>query len=181
MKKLLRTVAPALLVVLASCTTKSDPPSTSGTDQNGHAASETQKPAPKNDSAVGTWAIDSEATVAANMPMIEAQADAQGQDEEMRTQMKEMFAGMLAEMQLTVTLAEDGTMQGTAEQPSPFGGEPQQSTMTGTWTQEGDQVTMTGAEEGRAPETQIGTLDGDRMTIAMEAGPDTLQLIMVRH
>lgn len=68
-----------------------------------------------------------------------------------------MMMGMIDAFSMTLTLNADGTATGEMG----MGGDSQDA--TGTWTINGDQVSVTLAAEGEEPETMSGTLSGDTL------------------
>lgn len=107
--------------------------------------------------AVGTWKLESDATLDANEDQMANQPAAA----------REMMEGMFDEMSVTVTLESGGTMSGDMRMRDPMSGEAQESSMEGTWELDGDELTLTTTErDGEEVEEEgTATLDGDTLTM----------------
>ena len=104
----------------------------------------------------GTYELDKEsikAAMQAEIDKIEDPAEKMGAG---------MMMGMIDALNMTMTLNDDGSatlkMEGMGEM----------SEATGTWTVNGNQITVTAAEEGEEPEPANGTIDGDTITLSLE-------------
>jgi hypothetical protein len=101
-------------------------------------------------------------------PMYDAENPVSGVEEYITVKVGEMFDPTGSGMGITfsadfmvVELKADGVLSVT----SAMGGEPE--TMTGTWTQDGDKVTLTMTVEGEA-ESQEATVKGDTLVLDMD-------------
>jgi len=122
--------------------------------------------------AAGTWKLDTTATLEANessKAVIFADVPEEG-----REAAEKMFDSMFSQMDVTMTLADDGTVTGIARMPNPMTGEATEQKTTGTWSADGDQVTIETKEEGSGKEeTIVATLSGDTLSAEVpgDGGP----------
>jgi hypothetical protein len=132
-------------------------------------------------SAAGEWKLDGEATIAAN----ESSKAAMMADvpEEAREMAEQMFTNMFKTMEVSLTLAEDGTVTGMATMPNPMGGEAIENKTSGTWSADGNQVTIVTKDEGSTTEdTMVATMSGDTLTADVSEGEGpALKVILSRQ
>ena len=121
-----------------------------------------------SNSAAGTWILDTTATLEAN-ESTKAEMLA-GVPEDQREAADKTFTDMFLQMEITMILADDGTVIGTAKIPKTIGGEAREQKTGGTWSADGDQVTIETAPEGGGNEGRVSaTLSGDTLTATMPA------------
>jgi hypothetical protein len=116
--------------------------------------------------AVGTWVLDGEAALKsfeANPP--------EGMPPQALEPMKNMIKGMKGEM----TMNADGTFEGVMEMPNPMTGEVKPSTAKGTWTLEGEKLSITTTEQDGKPEetpdTETAVLKDGVITVTPAGAP----------
>ena len=119
----------------------------------------------------GTYELDAAAVKAA------MQAEIDQIEDEMEKMGASMMMGMIDSMSITLTLNEDGTANGEM---SMMG---EATPASGTWTIDGDNITVTMAAEGDAPEAMSGTVDGDtiRLSADDENADMPFDLVFVRQ
>lgn len=130
--------------------------------------------------AVGPWTLNSEATLKANEAVkAAALADV---PEGMRDAADKMFNDMFTKMDLSITIAEDGTLTGIAKMPNPMTGQMTEKKTTGTWSAEGDTVTMATKDSDTGnEETMVATLSGDTLTAEIADGDNPpMTLVLAR-
>jgi hypothetical protein len=115
--------------------------------------------------AAGTYELDTTAMKAA------VQAEIDSMEDEMEKMAAGMMLGMLDGMSMTLTLNEDGTASGVVV----MNGE--EDPATGTWTLDGDSISITMESEDTAAEEMTGTLEGD--TIRLSNPGDEMPFDMV--
>ena len=112
----------------------------------------------------GTYVLDKEAIKVA------ARAEMEKSDDEAGQIGGEMALGMIDAMNMTITLNADGTAEGSI---SMMG---QTDKATGTWTLDGDKISVTMAGEGESPQTMSGTWNGD--TIELSDGEQPYPIVL---
>ena len=119
----------------------------------------------------GTYALDTDAMKAA------MQAEIDQIEDEMARGVASMALKRFDRMSATVTLNEDGT----ANSEESRGGEP--TLATGTWTLDGDTITITMAAEGGEPRSMSGSIDGDTMRLSAddENADMPFELVFIRQ
>lgn len=122
-------------------------------------------PAAATLNAAGTYSLDKEAVKAA------MQAEIDKIEDPMEKMGASMMLGMIDMMSITITLNEDGTATGTMA----MGGD--EDPASGSWTLDGNVISITMASEGDSPETMTGTFDGD--TIRLSDADDEMPFQMV--
>jgi hypothetical protein len=118
-------------------------------------------------SPAGTWAVDTAATLEANVDT-KAQLLA-GVPDQMRERAEKGFDEGVAQMDVTMILAGDGTFSGIANTLDPRTGKITERKTNGTWSMDGDTVTITSADE------KTGKVD----TLACTVSGDTLRAVAV--
>lgn len=105
-------------------------------------------------SPVGTWTLDTEATLA------ELRAEIAATDNDFERGMLEMMLEMFSEMSVTLVVNEDGTSTATMiDEDGP-------DTITGTWTLVDGTFSMTASNDGGPEETLSGPFTGESLTLA---------------
>lgn len=119
----------------------------------------------------GTYELDAAAVKAA------MQAEIDQIEDEMARGVASMALKRFDRMSATVTLNEDGT----ANSEESRGGEP--TLATGTWTLDGDTITITMAAEGGEPRSMSGSIDGDTMRLSAddENADMPFELVFIRQ
>lgn len=126
---------------------------------------------PSTSSVAGTYELDKVAVKAAMQAEIDKQKES-GEEDPMAGFGAAMAMGMIDSMSITMTLNADGTatmlmqMMGDTE------------SAKGTWTLDGNKITVTAAAEGETPEPATGTVSGDIITLKMpESGDQPFDMV----
>lgn len=117
----------------------------------------------------GTYELDTDAAKAA------MQAEIDQMEDEMEKMGATMMLGMIDSISMTLTLNEDGTANGEMTRD----GEPNPA--TGTWTLDGDSITISMAAEGDEPDAMSGTVDGDTIRMSGDDAEMPFDLVFVRQ
>ncbi len=117
---------------------------------------------------VGTWKIDSEATLAANQAQISSELEAipAPQQAEARAKLEEMFKSVEGTMEFKA----DKTLVSTTV----FNGN--EMVMQGTWEIDGDKVTST-AKGPNGEQISTGTIEDGLLSLS----PDQIQFVVLRR
>ncbi|MFO1053265.1 MAG: hypothetical protein U1F36_13720 [Planctomycetota bacterium] len=124
-------------------------------------------------SVAGKYSLDTAAVKAAMMKAGGADADKLPADQ--KKQMEEMMNKMVEAMKCDMTLGADGTFECVMEMPMVG-----KSSIKGTYKVDGDKITMTGKEQGKADakeETKSGTISGSTITMTEEEGGQKMTMV----
>jgi len=111
----------------------------------------------------GVYELDKQAIKSAVEAEIEASKDS---DDPMAGMGAAMVARMVDAMVMELTLNADGTASMDMEMMG------DSTTATGTWSLDGNAITISLAEEGEEPDAASGTIDGDTITMEMPEDDD---------
>jgi hypothetical protein len=128
---------------------------------------------------VATWVFDSQASLEVIFAAMEAEM--KDATPEQVAESRELFSMIFSSMQMELTLAADNTVSGFNQQQSPGATEPERTEMSGTWSMEGEAITINTKDAGSERlVTVTGTLTGDTLTMQMPDAPMPMSMIFKR-
>ncbi|MDJ0975838.1 MAG: lipocalin family protein [Planctomycetota bacterium] len=133
----------------------------------------------------GTWQLDTSALK--DFMMEQMDKEFEGKSDQEKAMMKAMIEPMLAafeKAEMTVEIKGDGTWTGKSKFPEGPGGELKLEESNGTWTLDGDKLTVVsthedGKEKAEA-DTLTGTWNGDEITVKDKDDPNSPTMVMRR-